>query len=102
MLWAFAAASAVAISAASLNRTFTASSSTSGVIARWPTPAASSMWRRIALVEARIRNKQNNLVEKGRYKASAMLGTGSTADLCGSTQQPFDDSSPGTDLIPRL
>jgi hypothetical protein len=41
------------------------------------------MWRRIGLVEARIRARKNNLVEKRMGSASAGLGTG-------SIRLPFD------------
>ena len=58
--------------------------------------------RRIALVEARIRAKQNNLVEKDRTNASPGLGTGSTGHLSGAERASFEQSSTGTESIPSL
>jgi hypothetical protein len=60
------------------------------------------MCRRIALVEARINAKKDNLVEKTETDASAALGTRSTADLSSPAAQPFEDSSTGTDSINSL
>src|SRR3954447_19651079 len=61
MLKAFAAASLEAMSSALLICALIAASSTSGFTASWDTPAASSMRRRMALVEARIRDKGTTL-----------------------------------------
>src|SRR5262249_45023012 len=49
------------IAGASVRRSLASASSTSGPIASYVTPAASSIWRRIGLVEARIRVKRTTL-----------------------------------------
>ena len=44
----------------------------------------------------------NNLVENAMRYASAALGTGSTGSLSEPREQLFEDSSTGTDSIPKL
>ena len=58
--------------------------------------------RRIGLVEARIRAKKNNLVEKQTHRPSADMGAGSIGALFDPAASPFEDSSPGTKTIPSL
>src|SRR5207253_678111 len=91
-LKAFAAASSAVSPAASEPAVLRASSSTAEAITSNSTPAAKSICRRMALDEARIRAKQNNLVDKEPRRPSAKMGTHSIGGLSNAAQQLFEDS----------
>ena len=67
------------------------------------TPAASSICRRIALVEARIRGKRTTLWKRGQASASPGLGSGLNRRFADPHRNGRStDSSTGTKSIPRL